>query len=343
MIKKIIFTLAFLSFLYGCSYRHPNSELPAPVPEPVVEEVVEPPEPEFPRLHTRFDWNLARGFTLFAGTRANEAQIREVYQAFSDKWPHLRLVARVCAEVQSWPGDRPWLPTGVTAKPFNATAPAYKELKNFLDVAVTIPRAHVLVVPVCNLKEDGTTQDNIEKWVRATCKLTASYPNTAVEVINEAQHPRSSFRDNNPSVHRMLRACRAAARNGGREEMQIGTDSNVHHGNTEYRYRRSLVDYYSYHPWRNPDPTKEELREIVRENDGIGRTVFSETTALDVENYAEGNGLVTTSIEQIMDYARGVEKSGAVFVYHNVWGLGWPVVPIGDIIERGDWEIRHGR
>ena len=48
---------------------------------------------------------------------------------------------------------------------------------------------------------------------------------------------------------------------------------------------------------------------------------------------------------QIDDYARHAEKAGGVFFYHMVWGLCWPEAncPIGYILPRGDWEIRHNR
>lgn len=298
------------------------------------------------RLNTHFDWKLARGFSLFAGARATEPEIRDLYDTFRARWPHLRLTARVCGEVQSWPTDVDWLPRGVSAKPFDQNAPAFKELKHFLDVAVSIPDAQVLVVPICNLKEDGTSPANRLKWIRNTCRLIGSYPNTAIEIANEYIHPNSTITTD--EMIRLIRACRDEVnRNPIPYNTEIGTDTNINERRREYEPRLvDLVDFLSYHPWRNPDPTKEDLRGIVR--DRIGGTVFSETTAYSDPRWGRLGGCCTQDKGQINDYARHAEKSGGVFFYHMVWGLGWPgtetePIPIGWILPRGDWEIRHGR
>jgi hypothetical protein len=324
---------ALLVIYCDSNYTSPTDLPPNP---PIVDQIpVTPTPPPRARLNTQFDWTLARGFTLFAGTRADEGQIVDLFFEFEREWPHLRKTARVCAEVQSW-GGRAWLPRGVSAKPFDNTAPAFKELKNFLDVAVTIPDAQVLVVANCTTKEDGTSFNDMLKWTRHVCELTSRYPNTAVEVVNEAHHPNSSLRDTPRRVTELMRNCQQVAT----RFMEVGSDTNINQRRTQYEYNRAVATYLSYHPWRNPDPDQAELRAIVR--DCIGCTVFSETTGLDVEHHTSG-GLVTEDVEQIIDYARHAEKAGGVFVYHTVWGLGWPVLPTGYIIPRGDWEIRHGR
>ena len=366
MKKSLVVVLALV--VSACSIRPPPPPPPTPcgVNENRVDGVcvcdegyerddagvcVKPTPP--PPLNTQFDWKLTRGFSLFAGARAIESQIRNLYDVFRVKWPHLRLTPRVCGEVQSWPyvsdeetpGVPRWLPRGVSAKPFDDTSPAYQELKHFLDVAVTIPDAQVLVVPICNLKGDGTSPANRLKWVRNVCRLVGSertdgkrsYPNVAIEIVNEYIHPGSNMTTDEMKL--LIRACRIET-----PASQIGTDTNINKIRREYEPELvGLVDFFSYHPWRNPDPTQQDLRAIVRE--WIGGTVFSETTAYAHPRWGRLGGCCTGDKEQIDDYARHAEKAGGVFFYHMVWGLCWPEkqCPIGYILPRGDWEIRHGR
>ena len=344
-----ILALVLLTAFVAC-----NGDGPPPQPPPTTTTTIPPPPPP-PPLNTHFKWELARGFSLFSGARATDSQIRNLYDTYRARWPNLRLTARVCGELQSWPfvsedetPDEPkWLPRGVTARPFDETAPAYKELKHFLDVAVTIPDAQVLVVPICNLKGDGTKPINRLKWVRSVCRLVgsdrigdpahAAYPNVAIEVVNEYIHPNSNI--TTEEMLELINVCRAEA-----PATSIGTDTNINKRRREYDPTlKNVVDYFSYHPWRNPDPTKDDLRAIVR--DLIGGTVFSETTAYAHPKWGRLGGCCTSDEGQIVDYARNAEKSGGVFFFHSVWGLCWPAenCPMDYIPPRGDWEIRHGR
>lgn len=288
-----------------------------------------------PNFHNEFHYDQVRGFSLFAGTRATEDEIRELFSAFRMQWPHLRTMARVCAEVQSWPNDVPWLPRGVTAKPYDATSPAYKELANFLAVTAGIHNAQVLLVPICNLKEDGTSPANRKKWVRNVCTLAATYNHVGIEVANEFIHPNSDI--SLSEMRALIRECRAAGPN-----LQIGTDTNINEQRRAYEPTLAgLVDYFSFHPWRNPDPTKEDLRDLVRQR--IGRVIISEPTAYAAPTWGRLGGCCTPDLDQITDYARHTEKAGGIFVQHSVWGLAWPTIGIGPIIPRGDWEIRQGK
>ncbi len=339
-------------------------------PTPTCEELgncpkEDPPELTFmdrPKLNTNFDWFMGRTFTLFAGARIGSKlpqpvttdtgeyeDLETLFQTFQAAWPGLKPIARTCGELETWPLDVPWLPRGVSAKPYDKTAPAYKELKNFLEAAIRIPRAQVLVVPICNLKENGTSLANVRKWVKTVCELASQYPNTAIEVVNEAKHPNSSLE---PHVSRLIADCRGASV----RQMEIGSDANVNArhlqiikgGGSPYEYSGS--DFYSYHMWRNPDPTKEELRAFVRW--GLPRvTVFSEQTCFDdqfglgskMDSNGNHKGNCTDSTDQIEDLMRGTEKAGGVANFHTTWGLGWPNIPIGWILDFRNWEVRHGR
>lgn len=367
--RKAFLSVFLVAALVACPSSCDNETTTGPTAPPTTPPPTEPePEPTFfdrPELTWPFTWHMARTFTLFSGARiGSEFQqpvtvntgefedLLDLFQQYQHAWPGLIPTARVCAEVQSWPTDKPWLPRGVSAKPFDQTAPAYKELEDFLEAAVRIPRAQVLVVAVCNLKEDGTSLANVKKWTRNVCELAARYPNTAVEVVNEAKHPNSSLE---PHVNALISECRSGA---GRSEfatsMQVGSDFNVNANHLRqilggtFRFPYA-ADFYSYHAWRNPDPTKEEHRHFVRW--GLPNvTVFSEQTCFDDEfglGAARRNGKPTGNCtddpEQIEDLMRGTEKAGGVANFHTTWGLGWPNVAIGWILDFRNWEVRHGR
>ena len=333
-----VFT-ALLAAILLCACGEDGVDIVSPDPPSIDVPVTStPPDPVYPRVDQQFDWSLTRGFTLFAGARASEREVREIFDAYRAHWPGLTFTARVCAEVQSWPRNVVYLPQGAAARPnFDRTSAAYNELKHFLGVAATIPGAQVLVVGICTLKEDGTSWKHMKKWTGHICGLASQYENTAVEVVNEAHHPNSYFRGNADRVDILMRTCRDATS----RHMEVGSDANITEHRRAYSYDRGLATFLSYHPWRNPDPTSDDLRGIVRQR--IGGTVFSETTSLDVENYSPDYGGKTTDVSQIMDYARNAEEAGGVFFFHTTWGLGWPELPIGYIIDRGDWDINHGR
>jgi hypothetical protein len=235
-----------------------------------------------------------------------------------------------------------WLPKGVSAAPFNDKAPAYIQLKKFLDVTSTISCAQVLVVPICTLKEDGTKPSNREKWVRAVAKLANEYEHTALEVVNEWRHPTSSITEG--EMADLLGAARAVF-NGW-----IGTDDSARPGDLIYNPRlRGLVDDPSFHPWRNPNPKHADIQQLINKNGGFA--VLSETTAYNggfsllgpaglKSTYSSGftklgggglflGGCCTEYRHEIIDYMRACQAvEGCVFVYHCVGCLGFPETPI---------------
>ncbi len=312
--------LMILLCLVGCDNPMPPTMTPPPTT------TTTPPGP--PRVDFPFDFSFGTGFTFFAAARADELDIRQEFARV-----HSRLGfgswARVCAEVMSWPGgDRPWLPQGVTAVPFDNTAPAYAQLKNFLEVTARIQGAQVLVMPICTLKENGTSPANRKKWVATVARLANEYQHTALEVVNEFVHPNSNI-----SESEMRELLRTARRNF---DGLIGTDDGAHGGNVTYNSAlRGLVDYISFHPcrtdprpggldcrWRGGslDPTPADLREMADVN---GPYILTETVAYD--DFDRSGGCCTDDRNRILDYKRSCEAiSGCTFLYHCVGNLGWP-------------------
>lgn len=290
-----------------------------PTPPPPNTTTTSAPEAP-PRVDEPFEFLGNIGFSLFAGARAEPTDIIAVFHNAQSRLGG-RPFARVCGELQSWPSDRPWLPRGSSAVPFNDSAPAAVEVKRFLDTTATIRGAQVLLVPICNLKEDGTSPANRERWVRTMARLAAQYQNVALEVVNEWKHPNSTITEQ--EVINLIRAAKAEC-----PRCLVGTDDNFHPRRITYnRAIRAHVDYPSAHPWRNPDPTARQIRDMVDANGGF--LVLSETTAYDGDNLASG-GLVTQDRNQIIRYMQNCQAvSGCVFVYHSLWGLGWPEMPLG--------------
>jgi hypothetical protein len=279
----------------------------------------------------------------------------ELFRNFKTEWPHLRVTARACAERSRWPRDHEYLFRGPPAFPFDQTSPAFKQTKNFLDWAAGVSGAQVLLVPVCTLKEgwsdaaieSGEAFDANEKWVRNICKLAGDYENVAIEVINEWRHPNSIYERlgrRRDQVIRMIKACRQEA-----PRTQIGTDTNVNRNRMTYDSEiasEGKVDFFSFHPWRNPDPDEDEMRVMVRQR--IGEVVFSETTCWDKKDTRSNpTGNCTGKKDQILAYQRDAERKGGVFFYHTKYlGLCWPredCREVAWITPRGDHPIRHGR
>lgn len=300
----------FTSLIPACNR---DLTLPPTGPSPTPSTTTVPPPPP-PRVDRPFEWN--RGILLFAGARAEEDQIRNLFS-----YLHTRGIytAEVCAEVQSWPhGVNGYLPRGVSAKPFDETAPAYRELQNFLNVAATIPNAQVLVVGICNLKEDGTSPQNRLKWTRTIADLLHDYDNVAMKIANEWQHPNSNMTES--EVVNLLVEAR------DRFSGPLTTDDNVHPGNIRYNARiRPYVDIADFHPWRNPEPTNRELDRIVQAN-GYP-IVFSETVAynsLRIPLDQSCSGLRTCDKNQIISFRDRTEARGIFWYYHCIECLCWP-------------------
>jgi len=67
---------------------------------------------------------------------------------------------------------------------------------------------------------------------------------------------------------------------------------------------------------------------MVRDNGGS--IVLSETTAYNSGQYdPQCTGLRTCDQHQIITYLRNCQAvAGCTFVFHSIWGLGWPELPI---------------
>jgi hypothetical protein len=209
--------------------------------------------------------------------------------------------------VTHWPGGL--LPRG------RAGQDALDDLKVTLDI-VAREGMFALVVPICTIRDTGSNVTKREVWVRQVAELAKPYHNIFFEAANEYWHPKS--RVSREEVRHLIKLLRR--KSGGK---MVGTDNNLGWPSGRYRYDSGLgSDFPSFHPWRNQDPTRSEIREIVKQNGGLA--VLSETTAwgsrADVATF--GSHLVTSDKEQIQRYSDNCRnEDGCVFFFHSVEGL----------------------
>ena len=289
----------------------PTTTIPASTPPPPPDV---PPDP--PRVDQPFDYEGVIGFSLFAGARASCSQVQGVFaEAQIALGP--RAYARVCAEVQSWPNNG-WLPRGAPAFPFGPEAQAALELRNFLECTARIQGAQVLLMGICNLKEDGTTIDDMRRWIGTVATIANDYENVAIEVVNEYRHPNSVLTINPGAVESFLRI---AKRNC--PHCPVGADTG--RGYSFDPVFAGLTDFNSAHFERQPPPTKEQITAAVAE--AGGQLLLSETVAFNDLRTSDQDcgGLRTCNMRDIEDQIRTCRSvPGCDFVYHSICGLGWP-------------------
>ena len=280
------------------------------------------------RVDLPFEFEAGIGFTLFAGARATEIQIRMKFARAQASFG-MGAWARVCAEVWLWPldDDEPWLPRSVSVIPFDETAPAYVELEHFLDVTATIPGAQVLVMPICTIKSGGPSKRNRADWVAVVSALANRYAHTAIEVVNEYKA------HSDISESEMKELLRIARRNF---DGLVGTNDSVRRGKLRYNSAlRPLVDYISFHPCRSDprpdgrecdwtgggqDPSPSDLRDILDKN---GPYILTEITAYD--DFDRPGACCTEDRDQLTRYIEScTDLEGCTPLFHCVGDLGWP-------------------
>lgn len=299
----LIFCLVFVACpLDDCD----SAAGPSPPPDPVTTTTTSVPEGP-PRVDQEFTWDWAAGFSLFAGLRLEEHQIRSLFaQARNAR----RNTARVCAETEFWRGD----------ESYPAIPRSAEKLRAFLDVVARIPGAQVLLINNCTLKHSSNFKMQ-EEWNIRASRVAGEFKNVAIEVVNEPQRHLDFFHDKEHLVRQLIREARTHS--GG---LQIGADDSFHRSSTNLRhYLFSSVDFVSFHPARTShdrpwDPNRADMREVKDANPGK-QVVFSETVAWDDNGDNCSNWLRTCERERIINYERRCEREGIVFFFHSEDGL----------------------
>lgn len=290
-------------------------------PDPIPDE----PEPEPINPGPQIDLRSMDGFSAFAICGRDEQTQRQVWKSARNRG---YAYGRVLSESAGWKGNRVF--DRVAGKPIRwgkgkngqlvvENKGALAEFKECLRIAAEEDMGMLAMGIVTSLRRKGTDEQR-EAWLRAIGKAAQPYNNVAWEVANEYSHPNSQI-DRPSFLNRMQRVLRQTTAGD-----LVGADQGLgaQFSNTaRYRYDyRVRSDFPSFHPWRNPDPTAEDIRDIVRENGGWA--LLSETTSwtADEADLEIFGWLVTTSKSQIQLYMNRCRPSeGCAWVYHSIEGL----------------------
>jgi hypothetical protein len=286
--------VALMSLLLACD--NPSFTGPDPTPAPP-EEPTEETEPVV--KGPRVDFNNLWGYSYFPMPEMPEDQQRRDLR-FAQRRGYT--FARICAETVQWGGV---FPSG------SHLVEAEQKLKRTLDIAAE-ENMYVLVVAICTIRDAGTEYRRVE-WVKHVAAQLKGRRNVFAEAVNEPWHPRSKVSPK--ALDGYIQILKRAG-------IATGADQGLGFPSGRYQYTlSSRSEFPSFHPWRNPDPTRSQIRQIVGQNNGWA--LLSETTAWGSEaDVAFFGGLVTSSKNQIqhyMDNCRAV--SGCFMVAHTMEGL----------------------
>lgn len=293
---QIIAILAFL--IVFCPACDDPPTRPSP-PPPTTTSTPPTPPPHNPGR--TFSWDNTRGFLLFPGTQDVKSDIIGMHWRLRRaNWPVITW--HVCAEVAQWEAT-PW-----RDGPHQWSVENRINLQRFLDTTAELGD-QVLLDVLCTIRDDPSQgMGAYLEWANYVGGVASAYNHIAIHIANEHWHPASQVRD----VGR-IRQLRDALRQAGFDG-PIGADDNFNLGDITYNPAlRALGFWPDAHPWRNPDPTNLQIKEMVQKNGGF--LVISEPTAYS-RDYS--GGLVTRSRRQITDYMRACEDvPGCVYTFHS--------------------------
>ena len=304
--------LILLSIVVGCNYKdcdnNPTSPIP-PTPTPPPVDPTPPPPPFNPGIP--FSWDDTRGILAFPGTQATEAEIIALDSLLLSKgWP--TITYHVCAETSFWEVQgAPW-PAGPT--PFDGKE-NLDNLRRFLSTTAELG-SQVLLDVYCTVRdesEESVDDNRFFSWASKVAKEVKDYDHVALHISNEYWHPRSRLRSSGAMhwAHSEIRK---------HFDGLVSSDDNFNPGDIRFNDLGGILQFADAHPWRNPDPTKREIREMVDRNGGF--LVISEPTAYSID--VEG-GCCTDDKQQILNYMNRCESiDGCIWMFHSTDGLGWP-------------------
>ncbi len=299
------FAVVFAAFS-GC-----NDSVMTPSPPPAGPPPFDPPEPPAEPPHDRgreFQWEGVRGYLLFPGTQLSATEIEAIDNKLRGRWLGKIITYNVCSETALWAAQgAPW-PSGPPAlSPENKT-----NLRRFLDTTARLG-SQVKLNIFCTVRDNAVWMRNHgAELARMVGNITGEYDHVTVSIANEYYHPASAIRDG-----RRLREFRDILRLAGFHGL-IGTDDNVGCLGCDMEYNgdlRALGFIPDFHPYRSPNPTRNALRRIAREN---GFAVISEPVAY---SKTRTGRCCTDSKEEIRRYMCDAEAEGLVWFHHSTDGL----------------------
>lgn len=262
--------------------------------------------PSIPRVDEWFTWGNFHGFSMFAGLRLDEGEIRAAFgQSMAKGWE----TPRVCAETEFWPGtdDYPRIPRNLTL------------LRSFLETVATIQGAQVLLMANCTLKHGGLGWEEQRQWNTAVAEVAVDFKNVAIEVVNEPWHHLHFFFRKWGLVRQLIREAQAVG------VLEVGADDHICKDRALRHELLSTVNFPSFHPCREVngniwDPRAAYLERLVAANGGMA--ILTETVAWDDNGDQCDHFLRTCDKDRIQSYIyRCNRTAGCGFTFHSEDGL----------------------
>ncbi len=256
-----------------------------------------------------FSWSNVRGYLLFPGTQLSEGEITAIDQKVKGRWPGKTLTYNICSETFGrGPQGVEW-PAGPA--PFSGDNLA--NLERFLDTTARLG-SQVKLNIFCTMRDNiGWMRANAARYAGVVGQIAAEYNHVTVSIANEYYHPASALRDGS-RLRELRDKVRAAGFRG-----YIGTDDNIGCPGCSVVYNgalRALGFTPDFHPYRSPNPTRNALRRIAREN-GLP-TIISEPVAYSTSRTGR---CCTDSKAEIRRYMCDAEAEGLVWFFHSTDGL----------------------
>ncbi len=311
---RLITGIALAVLLMACGDA-PMVTGPSPVASPT--QPIDPPAPVEIRNDVEPDLWSIKGSSGFALAQYDDSHIRAFIENLIRQGYDC---VRVCGETTYW--GFAYLPAGPDLEG------AAEDVRKLLRVTAEYAGFSVLLVPTCTIR-DHRDFATIRGWTQrvADIVIEKDYKHVFFEAVNEYWHPASNVRGKDAKVADLIRILRSTGR-------LVGTDDNIVPGSVVYNPAlRRVVDFPSVHPWRNPDPTRREIKRIVDKNGGL--VVFSETTAYATQEEVDTFGLLgkgTVALRGggtegdrrrvIREYKEACESvPGCIWFAHSIEGL----------------------
>lgn len=321
----IILSITFLFYACGDNIMSPSPSDNGDPPPPTT---TIPPPPHDPGVD--FSWHNTRGILVFPGTQATTPQI----QALDNRlhmagWP--TVTYNTCSEVEAWNGT-PWADSDAGA----FSRENLDNLRNFLKTTAELG-SQVKLNIFCTLRDNHgwmenetvrningkqKTGKNVDLYTEAIAIIAKDYNHVNLSIANEPYHSNSWFKNNLDRMRRVRDVARIAGFQG-----PMGADDNIGCSGCSFEYQYRILGFTpEFHPYRNPDPSKNALRRIVDVN-GLPVAITESTAYSKWRKPPKGreNGwCCTDNKDQILRYMRNAEAEGITWFYHSTSGLMWP-------------------
>lgn len=264
-----------------------------------------------------FQLTDTRVILAFPGTQAEPHEIAAFsMRASMAGWP--RVTHHTCVETVEWE-NTPWadfFKVQMYSQGFAADSiENLSNLRRFLN-ATAVLGDQVLLDIFCTVRDNQQWMDaNAVHFAGLIGDIVAPYNHVAIHIANEPWHPNSWFNERRAGSMKLREVYRALRehRYGG----LIGADDHIGSPELDFSYQYTFLDWADFHPYREPVPTRGDLR---RMRDLNPQPVWlSEIIAWSTWRDSR---CCTDSKEVVRDYIFNGEDLGLIMSFHSTCGLG---------------------